>query len=122
MVLGWVVWVTVFGLKGGLFGWEGVGELFATHAYFKLNLQEQKNNVAEDRKAQSGAADFVESGGGNGDFHGSDKNKSNQAVEDRYRKVGSGVLINTESPNKGKPGSTTKVWTDGNATSIKEKP
>ena len=34
--LGWVVWVTVF------FGWEGVGELFATHAYFKLNLQEQK--------------------------------------------------------------------------------
>ena len=47
MVLGWVVWVTVFvwGLKGGLFGWEGVGELFATHAYFKLNLQEQKNNT-----------------------------------------------------------------------------
>ena len=39
VVLGWVVWVTVF------FGWEGVGELFATHAYFKLNLQEQKNNT-----------------------------------------------------------------------------
>jgi len=30
---------------GGLFGWEGVGELFATHAYFKLNLQEQKINT-----------------------------------------------------------------------------
>ena len=47
MVLGWVAWVTVFvwGLKGGLFGWEGVGELFATHAYFKLNLQEQSNNT-----------------------------------------------------------------------------
>ena len=39
MVLGWVVWVTVF------FWWGGVGELFATHAYFKLNLQEQKNNT-----------------------------------------------------------------------------
>jgi len=48
------------------------------------------------------------------------KSKSNQAVEDRYRKVGSGVLINTESPNKGKPGSSTKVWTDGNATSIQK--
>ena len=32
-------------LGNGFFGWEGVGELFATHAYFKLNLQEQKNNT-----------------------------------------------------------------------------
>ena len=31
--------------EGGVFGWEGVGKLFATHAYFKLNLQEQKNNT-----------------------------------------------------------------------------
>ena len=54
VVLGWVAWVTVFvwGLKGGLFGWEGVGELFATHAYFKLNLQEQKNNTDRGRLAK----------------------------------------------------------------------
>ena len=43
------------------------------------------------------------------------KSKSNQAVEDRYRKVGSGVLINTENPNKGKPGSTT-----GGASTVKK--
>ena len=51
VVLGWVAWVTVFvwGLKGGLFGWEWVGELFATHADFKLNLQQQKKQYGPRR-------------------------------------------------------------------------
>ena len=75
---------------------------------------------AADKKDQSGAADFMKLGDIKGELHGSDMNKNNQAVEDRYRKVGSGVLINTENPNKGKPGSSTKVWTNGNATSIQK--
>ena len=87
-----------------------------------VGLQKKQNNAGQDYKDQSGASDFMKLGDIKGEVHQSDMNKKNQAVEDRYRKVGSGVLINTESPNKGKPGSTTKVWTDGNATSIKEKP
>ena len=70
---------------------------------------------AADKKDQSGAADFIKLGDIKGELHGSDMNKNNQAVEDRYRKVGSGVLINTENPNKGKPGSTT-----GGASTVKK--
>ena len=75
---------------------------------------------AADKKAQSGTADYIKLGDIKGELHESDMNKNNQAVEDRYRKVGSGVLINTENPIKGKPASTSKVWTDGNATSIQK--
>ncbi len=75
---------------------------------------------AADKKAQPGATDFMKLGDIKGELHESDMNKKNQAVEDRYRKVGSGVLINPESLNKGKPGSGTKVWTNGSATSIKK--
>ena len=66
------------------------------------------------------AASYMKLGDIKGELHESDMNKKNQAVEDRYRKVGSGVLINTESPKKGKPGSGTKVWTNGSATSIQK--
>ncbi len=87
-----------------------------------VGLQEKESNAGQDYKDQSGASDFMKLGDIKGEVHQSDMNKKNQAVEDRYRKVGSGVLINTESPKKGKPGSTDGVWTTGPVTSIKEKP
>ena len=71
----------------------------------ELHESDMNKDVAENKKAQPGAADFIKLGDIKGDLHKSDMNKNNQAVEDRYRKVGSGVLINTENPNKGKPGS-----------------
>ncbi|MDG1987410.1 MAG: hypothetical protein P8J18_05495 [Halieaceae bacterium] len=70
-----------------------------------LHESDMNKDVAENKKAQSEATDFLKLGDIKGELHESDMNKNNQAVEDRYRKVGSGVLINTESPNKGKPGS-----------------
>ena len=80
---------------------------YVKHAVKEGNMHESDMNkdVAENKKAQPGATDFMKLGDIKGELHGSDMNKKNQAVEDRYRKVGSGVLINTESPNKGKPGS-----------------
>ena len=77
---------------------------------------------AADKKDQSGATDFMKLGDIKGELHESDMNKKNQAVEDRYRKVGGGVLINTESPKKGKPGSADGVWTTGAVTGIKDQP
>tara|TARA_B100001029_G_C14832781_1_gene323925 strand:+ start:63 stop:431 length:369 start_codon:yes stop_codon:yes gene_type:complete len=87
-----------------------------------VGLQKKENNVGQDYKDQSGASDFMKLGDIKGEVHQSDMNKKNQAVEDRYRKVGGGVLINTESPKKGKPGSTDGVWTTGSASSIKDQP
>ena len=40
-------------LGNGFFGWEGVGDLFATHAYFKLNLQEQKKQYGPRRACEA---------------------------------------------------------------------
>ena len=77
---------------------------------------------AADKKDQSGATDFMKLGDIKGELHESDMNKKNHAVEDRYLKVGSGVLINTESPKKGKPGSATEIWTNGGASTVKENP
>ena len=88
----------------------------------EVHKSDMNKDVAENKKAQPGATDFMKLGDIKGEVHESDMNKKNQAVEDRYRKVGSGVLINTESPKKGKPGSTDGVWTTGPVTSIKEKP
>ena len=85
-----------------------------------MHESDMNKDVAENKKAQPGATDFMKLGDIKGELHGSDMNKKNQAVEDRYRKVGSGVLINTENPIKGKPASTSKVWTDENATSIQK--
>ena len=59
---------------------------------------------AADKKAQSGTADYIKLGDIKGELHESDMNKKNQAVEDRYRKVGSGVLINAKRLNKEKLG------------------
>ena len=87
-----------------------------------MHESDMNKDVAENKKAQPGATDFMKLGDIKGELHESDMNKKNQAVEDRYRKVGSGVLINTESPKKGKLGSTSEVWTNGGASTVKEKP
>ena len=87
-----------------------------------VGLQEKESNAGQDYKDQSGASDFMKLDDIKGEVHQSDMNKKNQAVEDRYRKVGGGVLINTESPKKGKPGSADGVWTTGAVTGIKDQP
>ena len=88
----------------------------------EVHKSDMNKDVAENKKAQPGATDFMKLGDIKGEVHESDMNKKNQAVEDRYRKVGSGVLINTESPKKGKPGSATEIWTNGGASTVKERP
>ena len=62
-----------------------------------VGLQKKQNNAGQDYKDQSGASDFMKLGDIKGEVHQSDMNKKNQAVEDRYRKVGGDILINTES-------------------------